>query len=45
MKSGDTLWDICRSFYGDGEKYAEVAERNGISNPNRIYVGQVINLG
>ncbi len=45
VKNGDTLWDICRNFYGDGEKYTEVAERNGISNPNRIYAGQVINLG
>ena len=45
VKSGDTLWDICKSFYGDGEKYREVAAKNGIFNPNRIYVGQVINLG
>ena len=45
VKSGDTLWDICKVFYGDGERYREVAERNGISNPNRIYAGQVIELG
>ena len=45
VKNGDTLWDICKVFFGDGERYREVAERNGISNPNRIYAGQVIELG
>ena len=44
VKSGDTLWDICKRFYGNGEKYKEVAAKNGISNPNRIYTGQVIYL-
>ena len=44
VKSGDTLWDICKRFYGSGEKYREVAAKNGISNPNRIYSGQVIYL-
>lgn len=44
VKSGDTLWDICKKFYGSGEMYSEVAEKNGISNPNRIYIGQVIYL-
>jgi LysM repeat protein len=42
VKSGDTLWAICRKELGDGEKYSEVATLNGIANPNRIYPGQVI---
>lgn len=44
VKEGDTLWDICVRFYGDGTKYAEVATKNGITNPDLIYPGQVIKL-
>ncbi|MDF2592912.1 MAG: LysM peptidoglycan-binding protein [Clostridia bacterium] len=45
VKSGDTLWGICKKNLGDGSKYAEVAKANGIKNPNLIYPGQVIKLG
>ena len=44
VQEGDTLWDICVRFYGDGTKYAEVATKNGIVNPDLIYPGQVIKL-
>jgi len=42
---GDCLWNICKQYLGDGSKYQEIATLNGISNPNLIYPGQVINLG
>ncbi|NLK38383.1 MAG: LysM peptidoglycan-binding domain-containing protein [Epulopiscium sp.] len=45
VKKGDTLWKICKSQLGDGSKYSEIAKLNGISNPNKIYPGQVIKLG
>jgi LysM repeat protein len=45
VKSGDTLWKICKAQLGDGAKYGEIAELNSIPNPNLIYVGQVIKLG
>jgi LysM repeat protein len=38
VKPGDTLWKLV------GNRYAEVAAANGISDPNMIYVGQTINL-
>lgn len=41
---GDTLWGIARTYLGSGTKYQELALINGISNPNLIYVGQVIKL-
>lgn len=44
VKTGDTLWDICKNMYGNGEKYREIAALNGIANPNLIYPGQVIIL-
>ncbi len=42
VKEGDTLYNICQTCLGDGEKYLEVAKKNGIGNPNRILTGQVI---
>ena len=42
VKKGDSLWKICRTYLGDGEKYRSIAELNGIKNPNLIYPGQVI---
>lgn len=44
VKSGDTLSGIALRFLGDASKYKELAAINNISNPNLIYVGQVIKL-
>lgn len=44
VKKGDTLWAIAKKYLGSGTKYQQLATANGISNPNLIYVGQVINL-
>ena len=41
VKSGDTLSKIANRF---GTTYQELARINGISNPNRIQVGQIIRL-
>lgn len=41
---GDTLWAICRRFYGDGSLYGKLAAANGIKNPNLIYPGQVLTI-
>ena len=45
VKSGDTLWGICKKELGDGSKYPEIAKLNNIKNANVIRVGQVIKLG
>lgn len=42
VKQGDTLWGICKRFLGDGSKYPQIADLNGIKNPKEIKVGQVI---
>lgn len=44
VKQGDHLWDIAQSELGNGARYMEIAELNGISNPNRISVGQELLL-
>lgn len=37
---GDTLWAIAKKYYGDGNRYPEIARANNIANPNIISVGQ-----
>ena len=44
VKQGDCLWNIAKRELGDGTKYKEIAKKNGISDPNRIYPGQVLRL-
>lgn len=44
VQQGDTLWDIAQRYLGDPYKYQQLAAINNISNPDLIYVGQVINL-
>lgn len=41
---GDTLWCLCRKFYGETSMALcqSVASANGIKNPNLIYIGQTI---
>lgn len=44
VQSGDTLSAIAKRVYGDSSAYRMIANANGISNPNRISVGQTIRL-
>ena len=43
IKSGDTLSAICLKFYGNANKYPQVAEANGM-DANHIAVGKTIQL-
>ena len=42
--SGDTLWAIAEQFYGDGNKYQEIASASGIPNPDLIQPGQILTI-
>ena len=44
VKSGDNLSRISERFYGTPNKYSNIAQANGISNPDLIRVGQQLNL-
>jgi nucleoid-associated protein YgaU len=44
IKSGDNLSHISQRFYGAASKYSQIASANGISDPDKIRVGQTINL-
>jgi len=38
----DTLWSIAMRFYGDGKRWREIAQANGISDPSRLPVGATL---
>lgn len=40
MVKGDTLWAIAKKYYGDGNRYSEIAKANNIANANIISIGQ-----
>lgn len=46
VKSGDCLWNIAKSIYGDGSQYKKIYEANKdkITNPNLIYPDQVLTI-
>lgn len=39
IKKGDTLWDIAKRVYGDGNMYKKLAIANNISDPDKIFAG------
>ncbi|MCD7110487.1 5'-nucleotidase C-terminal domain-containing protein [Rhizobium sp. DKSPLA3] len=41
---GDTLWDIAKSVYGDGETWKTIARANGNPVPERLHVGTELTL-
>ena len=44
VKSGDNLSKISKLFYGNANKYSEIAKANNIANPDLIKVGEQINI-
>lgn len=44
IQRGDTLWGICRRFYGDGALAGQLAQYNGVKNPNLIYDGALLDI-
>lgn len=44
IKAGDSLSKIAIKIFGDAGKWRELADLNGIADPSKIKVGQVLNL-
>ena len=44
VQKGDCLWNIAKKQLGEGARYKEIAQKNGIADPNRIYPGQILKL-
>lgn len=46
VKSGDTLWGLAKSYYGNGALYPRIfdANRDKLSDPNKIRTGQILTI-
>ena len=44
VQKGDSLWRIAEKVLGDGRRWKELAQVNGIRNPDMIRPGQVIRM-
>lgn len=44
IKAGDNLSKVSLLFYGTANKYETIAQHNGMSDPDKIQVGQTINV-
>lgn len=44
VQEGESLWEISRKCYGDGSRYTELKEANGITDPNRLQAGKWLEI-
>lgn len=44
VTSGETLSEISKKYYGNPNRYNDIAKYNNIENPNKINVGQNIKI-
>ena len=44
IKSGDTLGTIAKALLGDSSRYIDILKSNNIEDPNKIFVGQILNI-
>ncbi|WP_275785038.1 5'-nucleotidase C-terminal domain-containing protein [Pararhizobium gei] len=44
VSRGDTLWDLAKSVYGDGELWTKIAEANGNPVPEKLEIGTELQI-
>ncbi len=44
VQSGDTLYSIAEDVYGDGNRWTEIAEANGIDDQSGLTVGEELDI-
>lgn len=44
VQKGETLWGIATKYFGDGTRWREIADKNGISEPRLLPIGRVLTL-
>jgi nucleoid-associated protein YgaU len=44
VRSGDNLSKISNYFYGDANKYMDIAKANSLADPNKVQAGQKLKI-
>ncbi len=44
VQAGDTLWSIAQRLYGDGKRWKDIAQANGITDARKLTVGTVLKI-
>ena len=44
VQEGESLWSISANYYGDGQLYSKLLEKNKIQDPDLITIGQTLML-
>ncbi|MAX26643.1 MAG: hypothetical protein CMJ19_19290 [Phycisphaeraceae bacterium] len=44
VRKGDTLWSIAMRYYGNGQRWLDIARSNGIHQADALHVGQTLKL-
>lgn len=44
VEDSDTLFDIAQAYYGDGNRYNEIAKANNNQNSNTLKIGQELQI-
>ncbi|HEX4485988.1 MAG TPA: LysM peptidoglycan-binding domain-containing protein [Terriglobales bacterium] len=44
IKPGDNLTTLSKNFYGNANEFAKISQANGISDPDKIKVGQTLKI-
>ena len=44
IAKGDTLWDLAKSFYGEGALWKKISEANGKPAPRALHVGTELEI-
>ena len=44
VEKGQDLWKIAEKYYGSGYNWVDIAKENKLANPNKLLVGQELNI-
>ncbi|WP_417419057.1 5'-nucleotidase C-terminal domain-containing protein [Hoeflea sp.] len=44
VAAGDTLWDLAKTYYGDGTMWSRIAEANPSANPKDLVIGETLSI-
>ncbi len=44
IRTGETLWSVAKKFYGNGQRWREIAAANDIADESKIPIGKVLRI-